>query len=118
MAIELDGRTIDTDEEGFLKDLNDWSEEVANKLAQSENITMSETHWGLVEVAREFFEEHQKHPSTHDLIHLLGRYLKKSVKEERHDLDTYLYKLFPYGPEKQLAKIAGLPKPLPSSTEG
>ena len=118
MSLNVNGKIVETDEEGFLVNRDDWSEEVAAKLAESEKIDMKETHWGLVDAVREFFEESQKHPSTLDLIHMLGKHLKKSPAEERHELDNYLYKLFPHGPDKQLAKIAGLPKPLPSSTEG
>lgn len=118
MSIEVGGKTIATDEEGFLVNLSDWSEDVAARLAAKDKLEMTETHWGLVDATRDFFEENQKHPSTLDLIHMLGKHLKKAPGVERHELDNFLYKLFPHGPDKQLAKIAGLPKPLPSSTEG
>jgi len=88
MALDINGRKVETDEEGFLVNLSDWSEDVAVKLAESEKIDMKETHWGLVEAVRDFFEEYQKHPSTLDLIHMLGKHLKKSPGEERHELSS------------------------------
>ncbi len=117
MAIEVGGRTVETDEEGYLKDIGDWSEAVATSIAQAEKLDMTETHWGLVEAAREFYHDRGRHPSTHDLVAVLSHHLIKKHGEARHEVDRYLYKLFPYGPDKQLAKIAGLPKPLPADTE-
>jgi tRNA 2-thiouridine synthesizing protein E len=117
MAIEINGKTIKTDEEGYLVNLADWSENVASALAKAENIDMTETHWGLVEAAREYYTEKGKHPWGSDLVHMLGKHVKETAHEVRHDVNKFLYQLFPQSPEKLLAKIAGLPKPLPADTE-
>jgi tRNA 2-thiouridine synthesizing protein E len=117
MGIEINGKTIETDEEGYLVNLADWNENVAVAIAKAENIDMTETHWGLVETVREYYEEKQKHPWGTDLVHLLGKHVKETAHEVRHDVNDFLYKMFPHSPEKQLAKIAGLPKPLPADTE-
>ncbi len=117
MAIEINGKTIETDEEGYLVNLADWSENVAIALAKSENIDMTESHWGLVEAAREYYQEKQKHPWGNDLVHILGKHVKEKGHELRHDVNDFLYQLFPQSPEKQVSKIAGLPKPLPADTE-
>ena len=45
MSIEVNGVTIETDEEGYLVNLSDWSEDVAKEIAKGENVDMSENHW-------------------------------------------------------------------------
>lgn len=118
MAIEVDGKTIETDEDGFLVNRADWTINVAEALAKADNIEMTDSHRGLVDAAREHYRKHQLHLSGNELIHMLGKHLKeKTPHETRHDVNEFLYKLFPHSPEKQLAKIAGLPKPLPADTE-
>ena len=53
MAIEVNGKTYETDEEGYLTDINEWNEDVAKILAEQENINMSEQHWGVINFLRE-----------------------------------------------------------------
>ncbi len=55
MSLEVNGKTIETDEEGFLTNLNDWNESVAIAIAKTENVEMTESHWGLVEAVREYY---------------------------------------------------------------
>ncbi len=117
MSIEVNGKTIQTDEEGFLVNLADWSENVASAIANADSIDMTESHWGLVEAVRTIHAENQRHLSGNELVHLLGKHIKEKSHDVRHDVNKYLYTLFPRGPDKQLAKIAGLPKPLPADTE-
>ncbi len=118
MSLQVNGKTIEIDEEGYLLNLNDWNEEVAIAIATNGHIDMTESHWALVEATREYYQEKGKHPWGNDLVHILGRYLKESPHEKRHDVNAYLYQLFSSSPEAQLAKIAGLPKPLPTDTNG
>ena len=118
MSILVNGKTIETDEDGYLVNRADWSQDVAAAIAKSENIEMTETHWGLMEAVRQHYEEHQHRPSNNELVQMLGQHLKKSTHEARHDVNDFLYKLFPHSPERQLTKIAGLPKPLPADTDG
>lgn len=117
MSIEIKGKTIETDEEGYLLNLADWSQDVAIAIAKTENIDLTETHWSLLEAAQAYYKENLRHPSGHDLVNMLGQYVKETGHEVRKDVNNFLYQLFPHGPEKQLAKIAGLPKPLPADTE-
>ncbi|HDN26367.1 MAG TPA: TusE/DsrC/DsvC family sulfur relay protein [Thioploca sp.] len=114
MGIEVQGKTIETDTNGYLVNQRDWSQEVAMKLAAAEKIDMTETHWGLIEAVRQFSDENKQQVSMIDLIHLLSKHLKETPYEARRDIDNFLYQLFPNGPDKQLAKIAGLPQPVPA----
>lgn len=117
MAIEVRGRRIETDEEGFLVNGSDWDEDVAVELAKDENLEMTETHWGLVDYFREYYQERKVHPTMHLVVKDLGKSLGESFHEEKAYV-KYLYELFPSDPISQLCKIAGLPKPLPTEHDG
>ena len=107
MAIEVNGGRYETDENGYLVNLDDWSEDVALVLAQGEEIEMTESHWDLVKFLRNYYEEYQIAPAV--------KVLTKADATEK-DMDKkaaseFLYGLFPKGPGLQACKIAGLPKP-------
>ena len=105
-TIEVGGKTSETDEEGYLVNLSDWDADVANHIATTENITMTDQHWEVINFLREYFEEYQIAPAVRVLTKAIGKKLgaDKGTSE-------YLYALYPYGPGKQACKIAGLPKP-------
>jgi tRNA 2-thiouridine synthesizing protein E len=106
MAIEVNGRSYEVDEEGYLINLGDWNEEVGNFLAQQEGVTMTEQHWEVINFLRDYYNEFQIAPAVRVLTKAIG---KKLGPEKGNS--QYLYELFPYGPAKQACKIAGLPKP-------
>lgn len=106
MAYEYDGKTIETDEEGYITDISLWTRELAVKIAEEENIEMDDDHWEVVNFLRNYYEEYQIAPA----IRVLIKAIKKTMGPEKGN-SKYLYELFPYGPAKQACKIAGLPKP-------
>ncbi|MEW8026251.1 MAG: TusE/DsrC/DsvC family sulfur relay protein [Candidatus Thiodiazotropha sp.] len=117
MSILVNGKTINLDEEGFLVNLDDWNEDVAAHLAKNEGLEISTEHSLLIHKARDFYLEKQNTPSTREVIHMVAEDLGQDPITDRRSIDKHLYQLFPHGPDKQLAKLAGLPKPLPSDTE-
>ncbi|MCU7828791.1 MAG: TusE/DsrC/DsvC family sulfur relay protein [Candidatus Thiodiazotropha sp. (ex Myrtea sp. 'scaly one' KF741663)] len=117
MSIHVNGKIIELDEEGFLANLDDWDEDVAAELAADEGLEMSTERSVLVQRARGFYLDKQNTPSTREIIRMVADDMGKDPIEDRRSIDKHLYLLFPHGPDKQLAKIAGLPKPLPSDTE-
>jgi TusE/DsrC/DsvC family sulfur relay protein len=91
--------TVQFDEEGFLVDPNAWTEELAEAVAGSLGITLTDRHWIVINFARSEFEKNGEAPT-----------LRRITKQT--DVDTKeLYALFPGGPAKVAAKIAGLGKP-------
>ena len=106
MAIEINGKSYETDEEGYLVDLNEWNEDVAKILAEQENVNMTDQHWEVINFLREYYEEYQIAPAVRVLTKAIGKKLGADKGNSE-----YLYGLFPYGPAKQACKIAGLPKP-------
>jgi tRNA 2-thiouridine synthesizing protein E len=106
MSYEVDGKTVEHDEEGYITNLSDWSEDLAKVIAQVEDVEMTDEHWAVVNFLRDYYEEYQIAPAVRVLI----KAIKKSMGPEVGN-NKYMYELFPYGPAKQACKIAGLPKP-------
>ena len=99
-TVELVGRKLELDADGHLKNLNDWDKEVAQEFAKLVGLQeLNERHWIVIEYMRKEFIENGDAPS-----------IRKLTKESGVDTKE-LYALFPKGPAKKAAKIAGLPKP-------
>ena len=106
MAIEVNGKSFETDEEGYLANLNDWEKDVATMMAKEDDIELSDDHWEIINFLREYYEEYQIAPAVRVLTKAVGKKLGKDKGNSK-----YLYELFPYGPGNQACKFAGLPKP-------
>ena len=104
---------IPVDEEGFLLDPRDWSEGFATRAASQDDLTLTETHWGLIRYFRSYFGEHEQHPDMHTLVQTLGAQHGDRFRDQMVYRD-FLYEIFPdrTGPIVELCKLAGLPKPL------
>lgn len=97
---------IDLDKDGFLLNLSDWSPEVAEALAESDGIHLTEAHWEILHAIRDFYEEFDLSPAMRPL----SRYIKQKLGAEKAS-SIYLMTLFPESPAKRAARIAGLPRP-------
>ena len=106
MAYEVNGASVEHDEEGYLTDINLWTPELALEIAKGQNLEMNEERWEVVNFLRNYYDEYQVAPA----IRVLTKALAKTMGPEKSS-NKYLYELFPYGPAKQACKIAGLPKP-------
>lgn len=97
---------IELDEEGYLLDLNQWDESLAEKIAKQEGIELSEAHWEIIRVLRSFYKQFEVSPAMRPLVKAVTKELGADKGKS-----IYLMKLFPGSPPKLAAKIAGLPKP-------
>jgi dissimilatory sulfite reductase related protein len=92
--------SIDRNEEGFLVNPTDWTKEIAVEIAESEGIAeLTEAHWKIIEFSRTNAESSGAAPTLRQITKGAGVPTKE------------LFKLFPKGPAKKVAKIAGLGKP-------
>jgi len=91
---------VELNDEGFFLAPEQWTEEMAPELAAREGIDdLTGDHWTVLQFVRdEYFEK-----GTGPTVRVLGKTSGVSVKE--------LYQLFPKGPAKIAARIAGIPKP-------
>ena len=94
------GHEVDVNDEGFLEHPEQWTEEIGVEVAKENGVPeMTDRHWQVVKYMRDSYLDSGSAPS----IRSLGKASGVPVKE--------LYQLFPKGPAKLAAKIAGIPKP-------
>ncbi len=106
MAIEVGGKSLETDEEGYLTNLSDWEPGVAEIMSKDDDLELTSEHWEIITFLRDYYEEYQIAPAVRVLTKAVGKKLGKEKGNSK-----YLYTLFPYGPGKQACRFAGLPKP-------
>ena len=97
---EIAGATVQVNDEGFLTDPNEWTREIAQVLATEDGVgELGEAHWRVIEFCREDANDSGKAPTLRRITKNAG----VSTKE--------MFKLFPKGPAKKVARISGLGKP-------
>ena len=94
------GKTVEVNEEGFLVNPSEWTKEIAVELAKEEGIAeLTESHWKVIDFSRQSAGTSGNSPTLRGITTGSG----VTTKE--------LFTLFPKGPAKKVAKIAGLGKP-------
>ncbi len=93
------GLNLEVDAEGFLTNPDDWNRDVAQAIAAELGIELTDRHWDVIEFVRKDFSETGTVPTLRRITKVGGVPTKE------------IYKLFPKGPAKKVAKIAGLSKP-------
>ncbi|MCW9698114.1 MULTISPECIES: TusE/DsrC/DsvC family sulfur relay protein [unclassified Avibacterium] len=104
--LNINNQIIETDNEGYLLDLTQWTPDVALAIAQQEALTLTEAHWEVIHFVRDFYQEYHTSPAIRMLVKAMAQKLGEDKGNSR-----YLQRLFPEGPAKQATKLAGLPKP-------
>ncbi len=103
MAYEIDGVSIECDEEGYLLEAS-YADAVPPAIATAEGIALTDDHWAVINYLRDQYREHGQTPNFRNM-------LKDITELLPHQDSKTLYDLFPGGPAKQGVRIAGLPKP-------
>ena len=97
----FNGKTVEVNEEGFLVNAADWSKEFAEAVAREEALEqLTDTHWKVIEFSR------QSASTTGGASPTL-----RTITDGAGVTTKELFSLFPKGPAKKVAKIAGLRKP-------
>ncbi|MDV7209794.1 TusE/DsrC/DsvC family sulfur relay protein [Azotobacter beijerinckii] len=105
-TLNVAGHSLALDKDGYLTDLQDWSEAVAEALARREELELNAEHWEILRLLRDFYAEFQLSPATRPLI----KYVALKLGPEKGN-SLHLNRLFKGTPAKLAAKLAGLPKP-------
>lgn len=104
MPYVIAGKELDTDAEGYLLEPG-YSDEAVGVIAAAEGIELTPVHWQVINYLWDQYREHGHTPNFRNML--------KGVQEFWPEADSKaLYDLFPLGPAKQGAKVAGLPQPL------
>ena len=99
-TLEILGRSLELDKNGHLANPGEWDEAIAREIALAEGIDeLTDLHWIVIDFMRTVHAEEGDPPS-----------IRRITRESGVDTKS-LYMLFPNGPAKKAAKIAGLPKP-------
>ncbi len=98
--VDVNGKQIEVDEDGFLVDPEAWDEAVVAAFAKQEGVEeLTEEHWKVIHYLRNYYKQFGVAPM-----------IRKLCKETGFDLKK-IYQLFPSGPAVGACKLAGLPKP-------
>lgn len=95
----MTGVEVRLDPEGFFEDPSQWTREMAVEMAEADGLALNDKHWQVIEFMRREFAEKGAGPT----VRVLGKASGVNIKE--------LYQLFPKGPAKTAARLAGIPKP-------
>ena len=105
-AVIVNGEAVLTDPEGYILDLDAWSEGFALAQAAVEGLTLTDEHWAVIWFIRQHHEERGVQAQVRDMI----RHFREIWEPERGN-NHYLHDLFPMGgPQKQGNRIAGIRK--------
>jgi tRNA 2-thiouridine synthesizing protein E len=103
-TVNVQGRAVPTDREGYLLDLDDWSEAFAEALAREEGLTLTPAHWEVIRFLREYWQEH----GVQAQVRVMIRHFGEAWGAERGS-NHHLHEMFPIGgPQKQGNRLAGL----------
>ncbi len=91
--------TVKFDAEGYMVDANAWTPEIGTAIAEREGLKLNDRHWVVINYARREFTSKGQPPT----LRAITKNTDVTTKE--------LYALFPGGPAKMAAKVAGLGKP-------
>ena len=106
MAMNVNGKEIETTDSGFLVSLEDWDKDVAEEIAKDEGVELTDKHWDVINYLRdEFVNNNGNLPNTRNMVKAMA----KAWGEKKIDAKV-LYDLFPGNPSKQAGRIGGLPE--------
>ena len=94
------------DENGFLSDIGNWSDDIAQAFAAQEGISLTDAHWEVLFLLRDYFAAFGDSPANRALVN----FTKQQLGPEKGK-SLYLMRLFPGSPARVGSRIAGLPKP-------
>ena len=108
MTYEVNGRTLEATESGYLVNQDDWDKDVAQAIAAADGLTLTQDHWDVIEYLRDAYLNHNgEQPNNRAIL----KAMQDKWSGRKVDNKT-LFDLYPGNPSKQAGKISGLPESL------
>jgi TusE/DsrC/DsvC family sulfur relay protein len=105
-VLNVNGTEVLTDSEGYIQNLDDWSEDFVRALAEEEGLELTDEHWDVIHFIREYYEEHNVQAQVRTMI----KHFKEKWGPDKGN-NRYLHDIFPMGgPQKQGNRLAGIRK--------
>ncbi|MDC0481925.1 TusE/DsrC/DsvC family sulfur relay protein [Gammaproteobacteria bacterium] len=111
--IIVEGHLIETNDQGFLINFEQWSESYANEMARNDNVHLFTDHWELIYYFRDYYLQNLESPTMHQMLMELTPNIKKFHNKKIYE--HHIYNLFKTDPVHELCKLAGLPMPQPDT---
>ena len=106
MTYEVNGKTLEATETGYLVNQDDWDRDVAQAIAAAEGLVLAQDHWDVIDYLRDaFFNHNGEQPNNRAIL----KAMQEKWEGRKVDNKT-LFDLFPGNPSKQAGKVAGLPE--------
>lgn len=106
-TLRVNGEDILCDGEGYLLDLDAWSEAFVQVAAEQEALQLTDEHWEVIRFIRDYHASHGVQAPVRDMV----KHFRKAWGKERGS-SAYLHKIFPKGgSQKQGNRLAGVRKP-------
>ena len=106
-TMQVNGEDILCDGEGYLLDLDAWSEDYVRAAAEREGLELTDEHWQVIYFIRDFHEKYGVQAPVRDMV----KHFRKAWGREKGS-SRYLHEIFPKGgPQKQGNRLAGVRKP-------
>jgi tRNA 2-thiouridine synthesizing protein E len=103
-SLDVDGRRVETDSEGYLVDRNEWSEAFVHALARQESLALTPQHWEVIHFLRDYYAIHGVQAQVRVMIRHFGK-----IWGLEHGMNHRLHEMFPRGGrQKQGNRLAGL----------
>lgn len=103
-TLKVNGHAVQTDSEGYLVNLGDWSEDFVRTEAEHEGLVLTDENWEVIRFLRDFYEKYQVQSNVREIIKHFRKVWGAELGSNRH-----LHAIFPRGgPQKQGNRLAGL----------
>ena len=104
--VMVDGKEVLTDQEGYILNMDEWSEGFARAQAEQEKLVLTDEHWDVIRFIRAYYEEHSVQAQVRDML----KHFREAWGPE-HGNNHHLHAIFPMGgPQKQGNRLAGIRK--------
>lgn len=105
-VFDVEGSEVCTDSEGYIQDMDEWSEGFTRALAADEGLVLTDQHWEVIHFIRDYYQEHGVQAQVRAMITHFRR-----VWGPEQGSNRYLHDMFPRGgPQKQGNRLAGIRK--------